>query len=634
MNPCHKISAKKREINFDSHCEATKHIHAKTVRVRQQIMHKMKSYLSEEDKLKITIRKNYFERDTIKAKIINHLNRLTYLCSGIPALPTCPQFNHIPNHGFDEKWENVGRSRQKRAYPFEHLEDIPEFRIEKRVNFTNCGSMYGTFLTIYVLPFTDCIQPKAEDDESTITRNRRLLQVGLLDHLKKAKDALEKEKNNKTVIMHQMQNKRIEEKLKEEKKNFEEIELYDLKKKIIMYMNDIKVIEECIKNDEGKLMKLTLVNHYEKMKCFISTNTYPTIFWCPIRFNDKTRNLQKNTQEFIDKKIDAIESSCYEVNFEEEGWIEHFEHLKEVIKRRRHSLREVDTKGENSLGAEEGTVDVEEDTVEFEEVEEEEEEERKEPEIAEAEDMEDDTIEIDEIEIKAEDKENNTVEIEEEEVEEKEEHAVDIEEGEVEDKEDNTVEIEEEEVEEKEEHAVDIEEGEVEDKEDNTVEIEEEEVEEKEEHTVDIEEGEVENKEDNAVEDNTVEDNTVEDNTVEDNTVEDNTVEDHTVEDNTVEDGVAEDHEVDAGKKKKGPPTGRRARKNANDACVDGRVGEVVKNKGKKEDLRRNTRRRGSKEEKESPIKGEVQESVGGDAEENAEKKKRGKVGRRGRKKA
>ncbi|SBT47402.1 conserved Plasmodium protein, unknown function [Plasmodium ovale wallikeri] len=598
MNPCRTcaaypknpsiISAKKREINFHSHCEGTKYIHTKTVRVRQQIMHKMKSYLSEEDKLKITIRKNYFERDTIKAKIINHLNRLTYLCSGIPALTTCPQFNHISNHGFDEKWENGGRSRQKRAYPFENLvnkSSISNDRKAGKLHLLRCAQsrcIHAPVLAyirtchctrpyihtcdrIIVWRGLTYIRPKAEDDEPTITRNRRLLQVGLLDHLKKAKDALEKEKNNKTVIMHQMQNKRIEDKLKEEKKNFEEIELYDLKKKIIMYINDIKVLEECIKNDEGKLMKLTLVNHYEKMKFFISTNTYPTIFWCPIRFNDKTRNLQKNTQEFIKKKIDAIESSCYEVNFEEEGWIEHFEHLKNVIKRRkRDSVHEVDTKGENSLGAEEGTVDVEEDTIEFEEVEveeeEEEEDERKEQEIAEAEDMEDDTIEIDEIEIKAEDNEDN-----------------------------------------------------------NTVEIEEEEAGEKEEHTVDIEEGEAEDKEDNTVEDNTVEDNTVEDNTVEDG---------------VAEDGVAEDRKVDAGKKKRAPPAGRRARKNANGACVDGRAGEVVKNKGKKEDLRRSTRRRGSKEEKEGPIKGEVQETVGGDAEENAEKKKKGKVGRRGRKKA
>ncbi|KJP90005.1 hypothetical protein AK88_00174 [Plasmodium fragile] len=249
----------------------------------------MKSYLSEEDKLKLTIKKNYLERDAIKTKILNYLNRLSHLCS-------------------DEQGELNRRERQKRGFFEENLEDFPEFRVEKR--------------------------PKLEEDERTVTRNRRLLQVGLFEHLKKAKDALEQEKSNETVIRQQMQNKRVEQKLQEEKKEFEKYQLEDIEKKIITHMKEIKNADSHIKIDEAKLMKLSLINHYEKMKNFISTNCQPTIFWCPFKFNSKTEMLQKETDNFIRKKIDAIKESNYEVDFEEEPWVRQFQNLKEIVRRR------------------------------------------------------------------------------------------------------------------------------------------------------------------------------------------------------------------------------------------------------------------------------------------------------------
>ncbi|CRG97537.1 conserved Plasmodium protein, unknown function [Plasmodium gallinaceum] len=249
----------------------------------------MKSYLLEEDKLKASIKKCYFERDIIKSKIVNYLNRLTYLSS-------------------DERDDNKYKTKQKRIDSSEFLDNLPDFKIEKR--------------------------PKLEEDESTLTRNKRLLQIGLFDHLKKAKDALEQEKNNKTVILQHLQNKRVEEKILEEKKNFEKSELEDMEKKITTYIKDLKRIEKNIKHDEGKLMKLNLINHYDKMKNFISTNTYPTIFWCPLKFNEKTKILQKNTENFIKKKISAIKSTNYEVNFKEENWLEQFLELKKKVEKK------------------------------------------------------------------------------------------------------------------------------------------------------------------------------------------------------------------------------------------------------------------------------------------------------------
>ncbi|CRH02397.1 conserved Plasmodium protein, unknown function [Plasmodium relictum] len=249
----------------------------------------MKDYLLEEDKLKLNIRKCYFERDVIKSKIVNYLNRLTYLSS-------------------DDRDENNNKTKQKRMHSSEYLDNLPDFKIEKR--------------------------PKLEEDESTVTRNKRLLQIGLFDHLKKAKDALEQEKSSKTVIQHHLQSKKVEEKIKEEKKNFEKSELEDMEKKIIAYVKDIKKIEKSIKHDEGKLMKLNLINHYDKMKNFISTNTYPTIFWCPLKFNEKTKILQKNTENFIKKKINAIKSTNYEVNFKEENWLDQFQELKKKVEKK------------------------------------------------------------------------------------------------------------------------------------------------------------------------------------------------------------------------------------------------------------------------------------------------------------
>ncbi|ANQ10017.1 Uncharacterized protein PCOAH_00038680 [Plasmodium coatneyi] len=249
----------------------------------------MKSYLSEEDKLKLTIKKNYLERDAIKTKILNYLNRLSHLCS-------------------DDKDELNRRERQKRGFFEESLEYFPEFKVEKR--------------------------PKIEQDETTVTRNRRLLQVGLFEHLKKAKDALEQEKSNETVIKQQMQNKRVEEKLQEEKKKFEKYQIDDIEKKINTHIKEIKNVDSHIKTDEAKLMKLSLINHYEKMKNFISTNCQPTIFWCPLKFNSKTEMLQKETDNFIRKKIEAIKESNYDVDFEEEPWVRQFENLKEIVRRR------------------------------------------------------------------------------------------------------------------------------------------------------------------------------------------------------------------------------------------------------------------------------------------------------------
>ncbi|CDO65941.1 conserved Plasmodium protein, unknown function [Plasmodium reichenowi] len=247
----------------------------------------MKPYLSEQERLKLKIRNNYFEKNAIRSKIVNYLNRLTDL-------------------SIDHNVEDIKKLKQKRISSNENLDKLPDFKIEKR--------------------------PKLEEDETTVNRNKRLLQIGLFDHLRKAKDALEQEKTDEKIIMHNLQNKRVEEKIHEVKRNFEKIELDDIEIKIIAYVKDIKMIEECIKQDEDKLMKLNLISHYEKMKNFISTNTYPTIFWCPLKFNDKTRILQQNTEEFIKKKIDAIKSTNYQVEFKDENWLDEFDKLKRIIK--------------------------------------------------------------------------------------------------------------------------------------------------------------------------------------------------------------------------------------------------------------------------------------------------------------
>ncbi|SPJ11870.1 conserved Plasmodium protein, unknown function [Plasmodium sp. DRC-Itaito] len=247
----------------------------------------MKQYLSEQERLKLKIRNNYFEKNAIRSKIVNYLNSLSDL-------------------SIDHNVEDIKKLKQKRISSNENFDKLPEFKIEKR--------------------------PKLEEDETTVNRNKRLLQIGLFDHLRKAKDALEQEKTDEKIIMHNLQNKRVEEKIHEVKRNFEKIELDNIEIKIIAYVKDIKMIEECIKQDEDKLMKLNLISHYEKMKNFISTNTYPTIFWCPLKFNDKTRILQKNTEEFIKKKIDAIKSTNYQVEFKDENWLDEFDKIKRIIK--------------------------------------------------------------------------------------------------------------------------------------------------------------------------------------------------------------------------------------------------------------------------------------------------------------
>ncbi|KNG76738.1 mature parasite-infected erythrocyte surface antigen [Plasmodium falciparum IGH-CR14] len=185
----------------------------------------MKQYLSEQERLKLKIRNNYFEKNAIRSKIVNYLNRLTDL-------------------SIDHNVEDIKKIKQKRISSNENLDKLPEFKIEKR--------------------------PKLEEDETTVNRNKRLLQIGLFDHLRKAKDALEQEKTDEKIIMHNLQNKRVEEKIHEVKRNFEKIELDDIEIKIIAYVKDIKMIEECIKQDEDKLMKLNLISHYEKMKNFIN----------------------------------------------------------------------------------------------------------------------------------------------------------------------------------------------------------------------------------------------------------------------------------------------------------------------------------------------------------------------------
>jgi len=127
-----------------------------------------------------------------------------------------------------------------------------------------------------------------------------------LGHLKKAKDTLEKEKDTKQAELHKIQEERVDQKLKYERKNLAELRRRELKEK---KQNDVKRIREVqreITAKELELLKLNLENHYTRMMNFIRTRSEPTLFWLPSVHCDQSRALQEETRAAIEHKIESL----------------------------------------------------------------------------------------------------------------------------------------------------------------------------------------------------------------------------------------------------------------------------------------------------------------------------------------
>eukprot|EP01068_Selenidium_serpulae_P012949 Selendium_serpulae@DN5901_c0_g1_i1.p1 len=157
-------------------------------------------------------------------------------------------------------------------------------------------------------PFQVEKRPKIEADNSTTRRNRNLF-GNLLGHLKKAKDGLEKEKETKWAELQKKQEDRVDDKLRLEKKNLEELRRRDLKDQTEKDRSRIREVAREIAKFEVELLRQNLVNHYEQMTNFIRTKTEPPLFWLPAVPNSATRQLQKETRTAIETKIESLQNN-------------------------------------------------------------------------------------------------------------------------------------------------------------------------------------------------------------------------------------------------------------------------------------------------------------------------------------
>ncbi|KAK2198155.1 Pinin-SDK-MemA protein [Babesia duncani] len=154
-------------------------------------------------------------------------------------------------------------------------------------------------------------RPKMENDVPTVDRNKRMLKVGILGHLVRARDALKKEQDQQNTIKHMEKDKMISLKLEEREKEQISLIQKDAKEQLAKEQESLKKIDESLLEKQTQLMKHKLKSHYTHMQNFIATKTQPTIFWAPRNYNPQLESLRNTTQEFIAQKLKAIEATNY-----------------------------------------------------------------------------------------------------------------------------------------------------------------------------------------------------------------------------------------------------------------------------------------------------------------------------------
>ncbi|KAF8822353.1 nuclear factor NF2 [Cardiosporidium cionae] len=149
-------------------------------------------------------------------------------------------------------------------------------------------------------------RPKIIIDEKTEERNRRLLNFGVLGHLNRARDQLQKEENSKQAQLQKSKVQRVAEKLQHGKKNLVELRRMDFELKRNEDVKKYENVEQQLIEKENELLRMNLAKHYQNMKNFISTKTFPTLFWLPAIMDEKTEQLKMDTVKIIEEKIETL----------------------------------------------------------------------------------------------------------------------------------------------------------------------------------------------------------------------------------------------------------------------------------------------------------------------------------------
>lgn len=187
-------------------------------------------------------------------------------------------------------------------------------------------------------PFQVEKRPKIEADNSTTKRNRNLF-GNLLGHLKKAKDGLEKEKESKWAELQKKQEERVDDKLRLEKRNLEELRRRDMIDQAEKDKSRIREVGREIARAEVDLLRKNLVSHYEQMTNFIRTKTEPPLFWLPAVPNDATRQLQQETRSAIESKIESLKHHIpYETDDEGADAAPHVEQTESKVESINHQI--------------------------------------------------------------------------------------------------------------------------------------------------------------------------------------------------------------------------------------------------------------------------------------------------------
>eukprot|EP00916_Digyalum_oweni_P014736 GHVL01024129.1.p1 GENE.GHVL01024129.1~~GHVL01024129.1.p1 ORF type:complete len:297 (+),score=87.46 GHVL01024129.1:82-972(+) len=150
------------------------------------------------------------------------------------------------------------------------------------------------------------MRPKVLEDEQIVKRHKNMLQRGLLCHLSAAKKRLEDESHSQQQQKMREKQEAVKKKICNAQENFAELRRMDAQGNKQQAQDDLKRINRQIEEKDMYLLQCVLEDHYKCMGKFIRTKAEPAIFWLPVKHNEKTKKLLRETADVIERKMESL----------------------------------------------------------------------------------------------------------------------------------------------------------------------------------------------------------------------------------------------------------------------------------------------------------------------------------------
>ncbi|CEL95988.1 unnamed protein product [Vitrella brassicaformis CCMP3155] len=148
-------------------------------------------------------------------------------------------------------------------------------------------------------------RPKVQMDDKLKKRNRNMF-AGLMGHLKKAKDALETEKESDAMARHRMLEEKAVAKAHTQELTLKENARKEAEDRRASDQQRLSELARELHKKELELRNEKLSIHFSKMRNFIKTRAQPTIFYLPAKHNGVTERLLTDTKMAIERKLEAL----------------------------------------------------------------------------------------------------------------------------------------------------------------------------------------------------------------------------------------------------------------------------------------------------------------------------------------